>query len=74
MVGSWYFINESNSLNNFAITSAGIGDALQRSASALYEAGNTIDESVALVTAANSVIQNPEQVGELLPSNIVICC
>lgn len=38
--------------NNFAITSAGIGDALQRSASALYEAGNTIDESIALVTAA----------------------
>lgn len=52
--------------NNFAITSAGIGEALQRSASALYEAGNTIDESVALVTAANSVIQNPEQVGTAL--------
>lgn len=42
--------------NNFAISSTGIGEALQRSASALYEAGNTIDESVALVTAANSVI------------------
>lgn len=54
--------------NSFAITSAGIGDALQRSASALYEAGNTIDESVALVTTANSVIQNPEQVGECLPT------
>lgn len=58
--------NKSNSLNNFAITSAGIGDALQRSASALYAAGNTIDESIALVTAANSVIQNPEQVGTAL--------
>lgn len=53
-------------MNNFAITSAGIGEALQRSASALYSAGNTIDESVALVTAANSVIQNPEQVGEVI--------
>lgn len=42
--------------NNFAITSAGIGDALQRSASALKEGGNTIDESIALVTAANSVV------------------
>lgn len=41
--------------NNFAISSTGIGEALQRSASALYEAGNTIDESIALVTAANSV-------------------
>ena len=52
--------------NNFSITSAGIGEALQRSASALYEAGNTIDESIALVTAGNSVIQNPEQVGTAL--------
>lgn len=52
--------------NSFSITSAGIGDALQRSASALYSAGNTIDESVALVTAANAVIQNPEQVGTAL--------
>lgn len=61
--------------NNFAITSAGIGEALQRSASALYAAGNTIDESVGLVTAANSVIQNPEQVGELIAqqySNILL--
>lgn len=42
--------------NNFAITSAGIGEALQRSASALQSAGNTIDEAVGLVTAANSVV------------------
>lgn len=41
--------------NNFAITSAGIGYAMQRSASALFEAGNSIDESIALITAANSV-------------------
>ena len=39
---------------------------MQRSASALFEAGNSIDESVALITAANSVIQNPEQVGTAL--------
>lgn len=49
--------------NNFAISSTGIGEALQRSASALYESGNTIDESIALITAANSVVQNPETVG-----------
>lgn len=49
--------------NNFSITSAGIGDALQRSASALYASGNTIDESIALITAANQVVQNPEVVG-----------
>lgn len=39
---------------------------MQRSASALKEGGNTIDESIALITAANSVIQNPEQVGTAL--------
>ena len=53
-------------MNNFAITSAGIGEAMQRSASALQSGGNTIDESIALITAANSVIQNPEQVGTAL--------
>ena len=58
--------NESNSLNNFAITSAGIGEAMQRSASALNAGGNTIDESIALITAANSVIQDPMQVGTAL--------
>lgn len=52
--------------NNFAISSTGIGEALKRSASALYAGGNTIDEAIALVTAANSVIQNPEQVGTAL--------
>ena len=42
--------------NNFAISSTGIGEAMQRSASALYEAGNTIDESIGLITGANSVV------------------
>ena len=39
---------------------------MQRSASALKEGGNTIDESIGLITAANSVIQNPEQVGKII--------
>lgn len=49
--------------NNFQITSAGIGAALQRSSAALYEAGNTLEQSIGLITAANSSIQNPEKVG-----------
>lgn len=49
--------------NNFAISSTGIGEAMQRSAAALYSAGNTIDESIALITAANTIVQNPESVG-----------
>ena len=52
--------------NNFAISSTGIGEALQRSASALATAGNTIQESIGLVVAANDVVQNPESVGEFL--------
>ena len=49
--------------NNFAISSGGIGDALQRSASALAAANNTLDQSIALITAANTVVQDPESVG-----------
>ena len=52
--------------NNFAISSAGVGDALLRSASSLAAANNTLDESIALVTAANNVIQNPDKVGTAL--------
>ena len=52
--------------NRFSITSKGIGDALQRSASALNEGGNSLDESIGLITAANSVVQDPESVGTAL--------
>lgn len=49
--------------NNFAISSSGIGTALQKSAASLASANNTLDESIALITAGNAVIQNPETVG-----------
>lgn len=49
--------------NNFAISSSGIGEALMRSASALATAGNSIEESIGLIVAANDVVQNPEAVG-----------
>lgn len=49
-----------------AISSVGIGDALQRSAAALFGAGNTLEESIGLVVAANNVIQNPTMVGEMM--------
>ena len=58
-------VDKFNSVGNaFAISSGGVGEALQRSASALAVAGNTIDESVGLIVAANDVVQNPESVGE----------
>ena len=52
--------------NNFAISSGGIGEALQRSASSLYAANNSLDESIALITAANTVVQDPDVVGTAL--------
>lgn len=49
--------------NNFAISSEGIGTALKKSASSLAAAGNNLDESIAMIAAMNSVVQNPEVVG-----------
>ena len=52
--------------NNFAISSAGIGEAMSKSAASLYGAGNTMEEAVAMITAANAVVQNPNSVGTAL--------
>jgi TP901 family phage tail tape measure protein len=49
--------------NKFAISSGGIGESLKRSASSLDAANNSIDESIALITAANTVVQDPDRVG-----------
>lgn len=52
--------------NRFAISSGGIGEALKRSASAMQAANNTLDETIGLATAANTIIQNPASVGTTL--------
>ena len=49
--------------NNYAISSGGIGDALEHSASSMAAANNTLDETIALITAANTVVQDPDSVG-----------
>lgn len=49
--------------NNYAISTDGISDALMRSSSALVAANNDIDESIALITTANEIEQDPEKVG-----------
>jgi TP901 family phage tail tape measure protein len=60
-------IDKFNAIGNTQpISSGGIGDALTRSASALAAANNTLDESIALITASNVVVQNPEVVGTAL--------
>lgn len=59
-------LGESNRKNNFAITSAGIGESLQRSASSLAAANTSLQETVALTTAANEIMQDPLKVGTSL--------
>ena len=51
--------------NNEAISSSGIGEALQRSAASFNAANTSLEKSVALVTATNSVIQDPDKVGNM---------
>jgi len=50
--------------NNYAISSGGIGEALKRSASALAAANNDLSESIALITTANTIAQDPATVGQ----------
>lgn len=51
--------------NNFAIDSAGIGEALQRSAASFNVANTSLNEAIALVTATNAVVQDPSRVGNM---------
>lgn len=48
--------------NNYAISTDELATALQKSAATLSLMGNTIDEAAALVTTANSVIQDADSV------------
>jgi len=49
--------------NKYAIGSNDLGQALQRSASALASANNTYEESLGLITSAYEIVQNAEVVG-----------
>lgn len=52
--------------NNFAISSDGIAVGLQKSAAVLVEAGNSLEQSIAMMAAGNKVIQDPDQLGSAL--------
>jgi len=59
--------------NRMPIDSAGIGEALQRSAASFNAANTDLNESIALITATNAVVQDPTRVGKnILPTIIVI--
>lgn len=58
--------------NQFSIGSGDIGEALQRSASALEFGNNSLEESIGLITAGFDIVQNSQTLGgfALLFSNI----
>jgi TP901 family phage tail tape measure protein len=61
-----YIIDSINNVaNNEPIDTAGIGEALQRSAAAFNAANTDLQESIALVTSTNSVLQSPDKVGSM---------
>lgn len=49
--------------NTQPIDTAGIFEGLKRSASSMSAANNTLSETIGLITAANSVVQDPTSVG-----------
>lgn len=52
--------------NEYAVTADDIGNAMQRSASSLSMAGNTIQQAAGMATGMNEVIQNAEKTGTVL--------
>lgn len=52
--------------NKFAISSADVGSGLTRSASALNVAGNTLNESIAMITGIGEITQDTESAGNAL--------
>lgn len=49
--------------NTQPIDTLGIFEGLERSASSLSASGNTLDQSIAMISAANSVVQDPASIG-----------
>ncbi|WP_371297382.1 phage tail tape measure protein [Ruminococcus sp.] len=49
--------------NTQPIDTSGLFAGLERSASSLNAANNSLEQSIALITAANSVVQDPDSVG-----------
>lgn len=52
--------------NKFALSATDIGEAMKRSASALETGNNSFEESIALITAMNEIVQSSENTGNTL--------
>lgn len=64
---SMEIINAYNEVgNNYAISTSDLASSLTRSSAALVAANNSLAESIAMTTAANTTIQDPESVGNAL--------
>lgn len=60
-------IDKLNALGNqYAVSSADLGEGLRNSASALALAGNDIDQSLAMITAMSEITQNASESGNAL--------
>ena len=51
--------------NRMPIDSAGIGEALQRSAASFNAANTDLNSAISLITATNAVVQDPTRVGNM---------
>lgn len=52
--------------NKFAVSASGLGEGLERSASALAMTGNSLEQTLAMLTGAGEVTQNLENTGNAL--------
>ena len=57
-------IDESNRLNSQAVSNADIIEFLTRSSAAMKEANNTLEETIALGTAATEITRDAASVGK----------
>lgn len=66
-------VDQLNAVGNTeAISSGGVGEALSRSGAALEAAGNSLQESMAMIAAMNTTLQDPDSVGGFAPNNTVM--
>lgn len=60
-------VDKLDKLNNeYAVSAAGLGDGLERSASAMAMTGNSLEETLAMLTGAGEITQNLENTGNAI--------
>lgn len=60
-------VDKLDKLNNrYAVSASGLGEGLERSASAMAMTGNSLDETLALLTGAGEIVQNLDNTGNAI--------